>query len=504
MAIPSVYKSSRCVKVLLESPVCKEWHETAMQVFESGPINQDNFQEEELRHGRLCTHHAFADPWFERLWTRQEGLYASVLHFIILRPFQCERRPQSAMDSWVIHGTLLAHRFRAETFLVDKLSYHGFTAPIEDVLFSLYFDVIYRHRVNITLAYHCEPGPARSYNPIREAWRSQRSTTKPRDYVLAVFPDIEGYKVPTGARKLSFPQLLRDAINQPAVSAKLQFMSKVSQGVAGPSQKAKESLSPWPVAEPGNIGEAYDTFTADVVDANDTGSGVTEVRMWPVPGGIQLQDVDATASGLEALINDSWGSTADIDRHVALLSPAGPCTGVTRRAISRSSNSDEEDGAESSSLLLQHFTQEFTHLAVSQWMPEQHMSMLEPRTKGVLPAMDSAMTDRVDKDVFAKELRRFLVCLICGVSLPTADKVLEVADVVRVMTAHGPLLGVIHRATRLEAKQDKLKLICSASSFMQGFGIGLQIEGGVSVRGRTVIGNKGVWDSIESLLSLGR
>ncbi|KAJ5963872.1 uncharacterized protein N7479_003748 [Penicillium vulpinum] len=487
MAIPSVYKSSRCVKVLLESPVCKEWHEAAMQFFENGPINQDGFQEEELIHGRSCTHHAFADPWFERLWTRQEGLYASVLHFIVLRPVQCERRPKDAMDAWVVHGTLLAHRFRVNTFLVDKLAYHGLTSAAEDTVFSLYFDVIYRHRVNITLAYDCEPGPARSYNPIRDAWRSQRSTTKPRDYVLAVFPDIEGYRVPAKPREMSFPQLLHDAINQPAVSAKLQFVSKISQGVAGPSRKAKKSLLPWLVVNPGNIGEAYDTFTADAVDASGTGSGIAEARMWSLPGGIQLQDVDATASGLEALIKDNWGRTADINRHVALLSPAGPCTGVTRRAPPAAA-----------------FTQEFMHLAVSQWMPEQQMSMLEPRTKGVLPAVDSAMTDRVGEDVFANELRRFLVCLICGVSLPTADRVLELADVVRVMTPHGPLLGVVHRATKLEAGQDQLRLLCSASSYMQGFYIGLLIEGGVSVRGRTVIANKGVWDSIESFLSLGR
>jgi len=31
LAIPHIYKSSRCVKVLIESPICKTWHDTAIR-----------------------------------------------------------------------------------------------------------------------------------------------------------------------------------------------------------------------------------------------------------------------------------------------------------------------------------------------------------------------------------------------------------------------------------------------------------------------------------------
>ncbi|KAG0156102.1 hypothetical protein Pdw03_6998 [Penicillium digitatum] len=126
--------------------------------------------------------------------------------------------------------------------------------------------------------------------------------------------------------------------------------------------------------------------------------------------------------------------------------------------------------------------------------------MLKPRTNGVLTAVDTAITDRVGEEVFAHELQRFLVCLTCSVSLPTADRGLEVADVVRVTTPRGPLLGVVHRATKLEAGQDNSRLLYGAISYMHGFIIGLRIESGFSVRGRAVIASKEGWGSIEGLL----
>lgn len=46
-----------------------------MRAFDGGPIDEDGFQEE-FAHGRSSAHLIFADYLFERLWTRQEGLYA--------------------------------------------------------------------------------------------------------------------------------------------------------------------------------------------------------------------------------------------------------------------------------------------------------------------------------------------------------------------------------------------------------------------------------------------
>ncbi|KAI1469338.1 uncharacterized protein F4812DRAFT_457878 [Daldinia caldariorum] len=476
MAIPSIYKCSRCVKVLLESPVCEQWQETAMRAFEQGPINEQGFQEEELAHGSTCPHLAFTDPWFERLWTRQEGLYARVMDFIVLKPVPCKRKRRDPTSDWISHGSLLAHRFRAETFLMDKLAYHGVEpSTAEGSLFSIYFDVIYRRCVNIA-AYDCEPGPDPKYNPIREAWRSLRSTAKARDYVLAVFPDVNGYKVPAGARKMNFPDLLLDAIHQPAVSAHFQVAPKVPRGVVSSSVKATESILPWLVDKPFNIGEAYDTFTADTTRSGE------KTRNFAVPGNVELEDINATSSGLETLRND-WKRTANINRHVILLSPSGPCTGSTR-----------QDPNEVVGLLQQHFAQEFMQISVSGYLPPEKMDMLEFRANKILPFNKIA---EVPEDVFARELKRFLACLICGVSLTIADRVLEMAEVVRAVTPHGSLLAIIHRETRLAARQDQFILVCSSLWDLQGFSIGLKISGGISVRGRTMIPNSSVWDSIE-------
>ncbi|RYP28999.1 hypothetical protein DL767_006959 [Monosporascus sp. MG133] len=439
MAIPSIYKSSRCVKVLLESPVCKQWQEAAIRAFEQGPINEEGFQEEELAHGSSCPHLLFADPWFERLWTRQEGLYARVLDFIVLKPVSCERHRRDSTSAWIAHGTLLAHRFRAETFLLDKLAYHGLQpSTAMGSLFSIYFDVVYRHHVNITLAYDCEPGPDPKYNPIMEAWRSQRCTTKPRDYILAVFPDVDGYKVPVGVRNMSFPELLLNAIRQSAVCANFQVAPKVPRGIMCSSGKGTESVLPWLIDKPSNIGEAYDTFTTD------TASSGAEIRNWVIPGNIELEDIDATEPGLD-MLKDDWKRTVNIDRHVVLVSPSGPCTGTTRRDVS-----------DAAGLLQQHFAQEFMHIAASQFLPRERMQARELRTEGVLPF--HRITD-IPEEVFARELKRFLICLICGISLTTADMVQEAADVVRVSTPHGPLLGIVHRATRLTAVRDQLILL---------------------------------------------
>ena len=386
---------------------------------------------------------------------------------------------------------LLVHRSRAEIFLRDKLAYHGFTPGIADGhVFSLYFNVVYRHCVNMTLAYNSEPGPGPKYNPIVEAWRSRRTTTKQRDYVLAVFPDIDGYRIPAGALGLSFSQLLLDAINQPAIYTRLNFVAKIPKGLGGHSSRTKESFLPWLLDDPIDIGVAYDTFAADVVDATSKVSKMEDITVWALPGSVQLHGIEATDSGLEALIHD-WKATADLQQHVVLLSTEGPCTGVIRQVANNSKgNNDVESG-----LLQQHFAEGFMDVAVSQWLTNEKMSMLKLRTKDVIPVLNST---KFCEETFARELRHFLVCLICSTSLITADKVLDVGVIVRSTTPYGSLLGVVHKATRLEARKDQLVLLCGDRWYMQGFFISLRTEGGVSVRGRTVIPNKGVWDFLEA------
>lgn len=150
MAIPTVYKSSRCVKVLLEHPICDAWHSTALRVLsnQGQDFAEDNFREEELRHSRRCPHLLIFDPWFERLWTRQEGLYGAILEIVVLNPIPCQRLQSRSTDKssgWVAEGTSLAKRTIVETFLHDKLAYHGVSLPNhERDQFKMYLDLVYR------------------------------------------------------------------------------------------------------------------------------------------------------------------------------------------------------------------------------------------------------------------------------------------------------------------------------------------------------------------------
>ena len=84
-SIPTIYKRSCCVKVLIESPVCRDWTATAVRAA-AGAVESDTFDEFELHHARKCRFMLFAEPWFERLWTRQEGLYATKLQIVLLDP----------------------------------------------------------------------------------------------------------------------------------------------------------------------------------------------------------------------------------------------------------------------------------------------------------------------------------------------------------------------------------------------------------------------------------
>lgn len=217
MAIPAIYKSSRCVKVLIESPVCDDWQATALRVFSEAAIDQELFGEEELRHARRCPNMLFYDPWFERLWTRQEGLYGMRIEVITLNRVACTRlQPRtipSATAGWISEGNALAKRTTAHFFIDDKLSYHGLSdTQGAKIRFDVYFDLVYRHRI-VMEWYGGAKGPHPSYAPLTEAWRSGRTTTKARDYVLAVFPDIDGYRAPE-TRRLPFDVLLTDALRQ--------------------------------------------------------------------------------------------------------------------------------------------------------------------------------------------------------------------------------------------------------------------------------------------------
>lgn len=482
MSIPSVYKSSRCVKVLIETPVCETWQSQASRVISNPNSHLDEvFGEEELAHGRKCPQFLFCDPWFERLWTRQEGLYGSLLDIVILNPTPCRRHLVSSGDKtrgWIAEGSVLAKRTVAQFFLFDKLAYHGLSpSRSEEVQFQVYLDLVYRHRLDFK-KFGGVAGPAPTYSPLSEAWKSNRITTKPRDYVLAVFPDISGYKVPLNARKMQFSELLADALSQVAIRERFEIAPKVPKGMISETS-SKQSATSWIFQEPSNIGEAYDPITVFLLEKPRT---TTDGKFFSVAKKITLEELDFSKSNISGIV-DIWVKTADNLKHMVNVSPSGPCTGTTRGGVRT------EQG-----LLHQYFVHQFAPSSVALYLPKSKLDTLAFRTTGVVSF------DRVgdiSDEVFSHELRRFLVCLLCGTSLRTADMILDHADFRLVSTAHGKLLALLHRETMSRARREDFVLLSTSLWFKQGFLVGHQTSTGLVVVGRTAIPTSEFWDAME-------
>jgi hypothetical protein len=222
-AIPQIYKSSRLTKLLIESPICREWPKTAQRARFS---DVDVFHEEEARHSRKCPNLLFFDPWFERLWTRQEGLNGMCLEVVVLHWIDCQRHTVhlSDMARWKTEGELTLRQQYALQFIRDKLSYHGLHQDTNE--FTSYFNFMYDLDLNVS-GLGGVVGPSDVYVPFTAAWRSARRTTKERDYVLAVMPDVDGYTVPPQAREHSFEWLLSDAFDQISNHPSLSIISSL-------------------------------------------------------------------------------------------------------------------------------------------------------------------------------------------------------------------------------------------------------------------------------------
>ncbi|PCH34977.1 hypothetical protein WOLCODRAFT_155621 [Wolfiporia cocos MD-104 SS10] len=396
MGIPMVYKSSRCVKVLFEHPVCDAWHSSTLRVLSNLGRNLDveGFKVEELAHTRRCPHLLFFDPWFERLWTRQEGLYGEILEIVVLNPVPCARLQDSSrnkVSGWIAEGSSLAKRTVAESFLYDKLAYHGVSlVNAEQGHFNLYLDLIYRHRLDIS-KYGGVRGPAPTYSPILEAWRSGRTTTKQRDYVLAVFPDISGYVVPPAARKKTLPELLEDALGQPPIRNRFDIVSKVPRGMMMEPKSLKDSMTSWIPPEPANVGEAYDTC---VLWLRDQHTPAAKEKLTLITKQATLSNLELSMAGVSSL-RELCTHSIDTVKHMMLVSITGPCTGVMR-----------EDVGTPRGLVQQYLVHQFAPVAVAQHLgPTGGMASLYLGSTGVI-SFDSVKD--VPAGVFNEELRRYL------------------------------------------------------------------------------------------------
>jgi hypothetical protein len=485
-AIPEIYKSSRCVKILIESPVCLAWQSTARRVADEGVQDMAVFAEEELRHSRKCPNMLFMDPWFDRLWTRQEGLYAQSIQVVVLNPVPCARfpiissnqrppPPPSAGDRWIAEGEASLKRAAVETFLADKLAYHGLSTKRQDFGNQIYLDLVYKHRVFVENLGGVV-GPHSNYSPFGEAWRSGRQTTKPCDYVLAVFPDIEGYRPPRDARHLPFPQLLEDAFNQVSGQGKnFYFLPKVLSGMmaALDSQALLDPYGSFIVSKPSNVTEAFDTFLA--VKRSISNTVLEDGLVYVVAESSVLEKIDFSREGLPKLVG-LWESTANTISHMLLAAPSGPCTGSSRIAHSKEG------------LLHRYLAHLFARSAIATYSTDAKFKDL--RAHGLVD-VDKL---NIGNDVFEFELKRFLICLVCGTTLTTATLILQAVDIRLISTAYGKLLALINKRF---VSCKTISLVSTGFSECQGLLIAVQDADGKRCRvvGRTWIASARV-DSV--------
>jgi len=474
MAIPNIYKSSQCVKILIEYPVCTAWQFMASRVAEDGVRDVEIFNEEELRHSRKCPNLLILDPWFDRLWTRQEGLYAMKIQVVTLNPVNCTRfaTSLSQRDRWVTAGEASLKRNAVDAFITDKLAYHGISTNQETIGFRFYLDLVYGHRVDVR-SYGGVVGPHCNYSPFGEAWRSGRQTTKTRDYVLAIFPDVEGYRAPPNARRLSFEQLLLDAFEQVVRHGqKFYFVSKVSKGMMM-AVCPPESKKPWIIDAPTNITEAFDSFLvlkASVIDSPDVGH--RDARVFVVAHSVGLEPIDFSREALPDLVK-LWESTADTIRHMIYAAPSGPCTGASRIAQTKEG------------LLHRYLGHQFARSAVAKHCSEERFKDLRPH--GVVNFNDLHLA----AEAFDFEIKRFLICLVCGTTLRTATMILDAVEFRLILTTYGKLIALINRSFLLSTNTGNFILVSNGLSDYQGFQVAVKGTDGESchIVGRTLIPN---------------
>ncbi|KAI9733642.1 MAG: hypothetical protein M1834_003244 [Cirrosporium novae-zelandiae] len=476
MAIPAIYKSSQTVKILVESPVCMAWAEKASRIADKGVDDIKIFNEEELRHSRKCPNLILMDPWFERLWTRQEGLYAMKLQVVILNPVSCTRLTTSSEQAtrWMAEGKAGLRRNAVDTFIVDKFGYHGMPTK-GNTDFKFYLDFVYKHHVDVK-SYGGAHGPHSNYSPFGEAWRSGRRTTKTRDYVLAVFPDIKGYRAPPTARKLSFQELLSDAFEQltgHSQRRRFYILPKVPSSMITATMTDRNR--PWIFENPATITEAFDPFLgikASLVDTPFDGSSHT--NSFTVAQSINIKRIAFTREWLPELVK-LWEHTADTIRHMIFAAPSGPCT-VSSRIMQ--SHKD---------LLRRYLAHQFARSAVENYCSPKRFKGLSPH--GV-PNFENL---EFSYDVFERELKQFLVCLVCGTTLRCASIILQTVEVAMVVGTgiadKEEMLALVNRKV-METKGVELMLVNKGFVDYQGLQVVMKGKNGHShdiVVGRTII-----------------
>lgn len=506
MAIPAIYKSSQCVKVLLETPVCKTWHQEATSwPHIASEDEQTNFEAYEMMHSRKCSNMVFLDPWFDRLWTRQEGLYALQLQFIILNPVECQRAHaelQSGNLKWNIEKQNKLKRDSAYNFFDDKLRYHGIESSRSMNGFKLHHSCAYnngikdenRNILDIIEDYGGVSGPVAGYSPIDGSWRSGRRTSKVCDYVLAVLPDVKGYRVPDGARKLKFEELLENAFQQLEILGLSGAIGvKVASGVTSEAVQCGNSFgvhTPLGIPDfPKDVTEAFDCLAA-VMPLSPGYSNLPSMNSGNVSNTLRCGTTTFTIASSSVYLSplvfnkdtiysivQQWSLTADFYTHIGLCAPSGPCLGKV----------PPQDNDLEAALHRYLAFQFIKPLADDQVSKGNNITA----TKVAIVDIDAVARSASDKD-FALYFKHFMVCLICGVTLRTAAEISNKIEFRIVKTStYGFLLALVNKKFLSDnnSATKELYLITRGLHRFEGFHLAVEdgTGGSCCIIGRTWI-----------------
>lgn len=455
-SIPEIYRSATCVKVLIESPICHEYIREANGHYGNcmhlEDMNITNYLASERLHARKCCSQLFLDPWWDRVWTRQEGLYALTLDFIFLKMVECQRYELTTRDADK-YVTTSCHKLSQKAiraFIDDKWAYHGLP-PEDQRRHVAYLNLVVERRLDMRTMPGAETGPVAAYSPFESAWVSRRTTSKARDYVLAVLPDVPGYAVPTNAKTMSFPDLLRDAFHQLRSSCGYQdLIARIPECLLVAPGRSSTGIAPAICEAPVDISHAYDAFlpiSGDADRTNDQIDPIPSQESTVVPGDIVLWEVSLTKDGV-AEIADSYIQTCSYESFLAV--PAlSPCTGEP------APNIPLEEAMVfrylRHKLIEKNLERQETGSGRLLPLPKVEIEVMEDATIVArclaVKENPSAITVIISATAFAALMRTFLTCLVCGVTAESARAILEKADLKWVATPlyPAPALAVVRR-----------------------------------------------------------
>ncbi|KAK0199830.1 hypothetical protein DFS33DRAFT_196633 [Desarmillaria ectypa] len=260
-------------------------------------------------------------------------------------------------------------------------------------------------------------------------------------------------------------------------SQQLYIMAKVPRSMmivmTAIGSRSTNSASPWIPEEPENISEAFDTFSGD------NSLGQEDTKFYLVSHSITFEPVNFSREALPDLIN-LWESTANTIRHAVFVAPSGPCAGGSRDVRT-------EEG-----LLHRYFVHRFMRHPVAKYSPKVEFEAAIPI--GIIDIDCLSMID----PVFSLELKRFLVCLVCGTTLRTADVVLNAVDFRLIPTAYGRLFALVNKAILSSAKPEDFVLVTTMSWMYQGLLVAVRTRDSYHIVGRTLIPTTRFWDYIQA------